>query len=178
VVVDDGRPTMRRQQALEMIARHVGGSSVATAESITAGRIARHLATVPGAEDFFRGGLVAYQEPVKRALLGVEAASIYTPRAACEMAAGAARLLDASVAVATSGVAGERPVDGVPPGTVFIGLSVDGEVRAFTYQFDGEPVEVAEHASEQALVDLARALADKPMTVPGGPADRSLPIVE
>jgi nicotinamide mononucleotide (NMN) deamidase PncC len=75
-------------------------------------------------------------------------------------------------------VAGERPVDGVPPGTVFIGLSVDGEVRAFTYQFDGEPVAVAEHASEQALVDLARALADKPMTVPGGPADRSLPIVE
>ena len=143
-----------------MIERHAGASLVATAESITAGRIARHLATVPGAEDFFRGGLVAYQEEVKRRVLGVEAPSIYCPRAACEMASGAARLLQASVAVATTGVAGDRPVDGVPPGTVFIGLSVDGVTQSFTYQFDGEPVDVAEGASEQALFDLALALSD------------------
>jgi nicotinamide-nucleotide amidase len=152
------QPT-RRQQALDTIARYAGGSSLATAESITAGRIARHLATVPGAEEFFRGGLVAYQEQVKRKVLGVEAPSIYCPRAACEMAAGAAQLLAASVAVSTTGVAGDRPVDGVPPGTVFVGLSVDGDVRAFTYHFDGEPVEVAERASEQALLDLAHALS-------------------
>jgi PncC family amidohydrolase len=143
-----------------MIERYAGGSSLATAESITAGRIARHLATVPGAEDFFRGGLVAYQEAVKRRVLGVEAPSIYCPRAACEMAAGASRLLQAAVAVATTGVAGDQPVDGVPPGTVFVGLSVDGVTRAFTYQFDGEPVEVAERASEQALLDLGLALSN------------------
>ena len=93
-------------------------------------------------------------------MLGVEPRSIYGPRAACELASGAARLLQASVAVATTGVAGDRPVDGVPPGTVFIGLSVDGVTQAFTYQFDGEPVEVAERASEQALLDLAIALSD------------------
>lgn len=153
-----GRPAMNLQQALDLIGLHAGSSSVATAESVTAGRIACHLACIPEAATFLRGGLVAYQEEVKRGLLGVQADSIYTPRAAGEMAAGVAELLGASIAVATSGVAGDAPVDGVPPGTVFIGLSVDGEVRSFTYRFDGDPTEVADRAAEQAVLELAKAL--------------------
>ncbi len=149
---------MTLQQALETIARHVGSRTIATAESISAGRIAAQLATVPGAVDFLRGGLVAYQERIKRGLLGVEAASIYSPLAAREMALGAARLLSADVAVATTGVAGGEPVDGVPAGTVFVGIALDGNADARAYHFDGAPERVAEQAGEQALVDLARAL--------------------
>jgi nicotinamide-nucleotide amidase len=150
--------SMDADMALELIGRHVGVRTLATAESITAGRLAQMLATVPKAEEFFRGGLVPYQEPLKRELLGVAADSVYSHRAAREMAAGAARLFGASVAVATTGVAGDAPMDGVPPGTVFVGLSCDGDVSSFAHVLDGEPDEVADRAAERALVDLAIAL--------------------
>lgn len=157
--VDPADPeSMDADLALELIGRHVGGHTLATAESITAGRIAKLLATVPKAAEFFCGGVVPYQEPLKRELLGVTAESVYSHRAAREMAAGAARLFGASMAVATTGVAGDAPMDGVPPGTVFVGLSRAGEVSSFAHVLDGSPDEVADGAAERALIELAIAL--------------------
>ena len=88
------------------VAELLDGRTIATAESCTAGRLAEVLATVERATDFFRGGIVAYQEWVKRDLLGVTASSVLTPEAAAQMAIGAARLMRAEVAVSTTGVAG------------------------------------------------------------------------
>jgi nicotinamide mononucleotide (NMN) deamidase PncC len=48
--------------------------------------------------------------------------------AAEEMVRGVAMLLDAEVAVATTGVAGDHSEDGSPPGTVYIATYVDGQV--------------------------------------------------
>ncbi|RPI07691.1 MAG: CinA family protein, partial [Actinobacteria bacterium] len=115
-----------RSATAGLVASALGGRAVASAESCTAGRICEALATVTGASDWFRGGVVAYQEPVKRALLDVEAASVLSEQAAAEMATGVAELLEADVSVATTGVAGDEPVDGVAPGTVFIATCVGG----------------------------------------------------
>ena len=62
----------------------LGARTVACAESCTAGRLSQAFAAVGGAEDWFRGGLVAYQVPVKRSLLGVTAASVLNEEAAKE----------------------------------------------------------------------------------------------
>src|ERR1700710_2725089 len=104
----------------EQIAALLDGRTVATAESLTAGRVAERFAYVTSATDFLRGGLVAYQDRIKRDLLGVTAESVLSEKAVVEMANGACRLLDADVATATSGLAGDDPLDGVAPGTVFI----------------------------------------------------------
>lgn len=48
------------------------GATVATAESCTGGNIARRFTALPGASDYFRGGVVAYSNDVKRSLLGVD----------------------------------------------------------------------------------------------------------
>ncbi len=129
-----------------------------TAESCTAGRIAETLACVEKATEFLRGGVVAYQEQIKRRLLGVTDASVLTPAAATQMAHGVARLLDAPVTVATTGVAGGEPKDGVPPGTVCIATAVHGTATVNVHHFDGTPEEVCELARHQALLDLERAL--------------------
>lgn len=142
----------------EQVSALLAGRTVATAESCTAGRVAAALAAAEGAADFFRGGLVAYQVPVKQELLGVSTSKVLNLRTAEEMAVGATRLLGASVAVATTGVAGGEPIDGVPAGTVFIGTAVDGQTSSARHWFAGEPDEVCAAAAQQALRDLAAAL--------------------
>lgn len=131
---------------------------MATAESCTAGRIAETLACVPGAVEFLRGGLVAYQEGIKRNLLGVVAESVLSLNCARQMATGICDLLDADVGVATTGVAGDEPEQGVLPGTVFIAVAIDGAASAGRYVFAGEPAEVCDRAKQQALADLLDAL--------------------
>lgn len=142
----------------QRVADRLAGRQVACAESCTAGRIASALAAAGDAADFFRGSLVGYQEQVKREQLDVTAESVYSAEAAEEMALAVCRLLGADAAVATSGVLGDEPQDGVPPGTVFIATAVDGRADAQRYRFDGSPAEICEEASDQALRDLAAAL--------------------
>ena len=142
------------------ISELLGDRTVACAESCTAGRVSAVFAGVEGAADWFRGALVAYQVPVKRALLGVEAESVLCEQAAAEMAIGVAELLDASVAVATTGVAGDEPEDGVEPGTVFFATYVDGRVQVATHRFDGSPESVCDAARNCALGMLRHHLGE------------------
>ena len=48
------------------------GATVAAAESCTGGNIAHRFTSLPGASAYFRGGVVAYSNEVKTALLGVD----------------------------------------------------------------------------------------------------------
>jgi nicotinamide-nucleotide amidase len=150
---------MLDEDVANQVAELLEGRSVASAESCTAGRIAAVMACVEDASEFLRGGVVAYQEAVKRDLLGVTAESVITAEAAEQMAHGVARLLGAEVAVSTTGVAGDKAEDGTPPGTVYIGVKVDDTVTSRVHRFDGSPQEVCERARRRALLDLVDALS-------------------
>lgn len=141
------------------VVAQLGGRSLATAESCTAGRISQAFAAVGDAERWFRGGVVAYQPDVKHVLLSVASSPVLSEAAAAEMAAGVARLLSADVAVATTGVVGDEPKDEVAPGTVFVATSVDGKLTARTHRFDGDAQLVVTAAVRQALADLLVDLA-------------------
>lgn len=103
------------------------GWSVATGESLTAGLVAATLADVPGASATLRGGIVAYQVPVKASLLGVDdadlAQGVVSAAVARAMARGAADALGAEVGIGTTGVAGPEPHDGEPVGSVWIAVT-------------------------------------------------------
>jgi nicotinamide-nucleotide amidase len=142
------------------VAELLAGRTIATAESCTAGRVAEVLACVEQAADFFRGGLVAYQDEIKRGLLGVTAPSVLTADAAGQMASGVARLFDADVTVSTTGVAGDEAEEGTPPGTVYIATSVDGSVTSSVHRFEGSPEQVCEQARRRALLDLIDAMTN------------------
>ena len=61
---------------MDKVARIIGemlrdrGCTVSVAESFTSGRVAATLTSVPGASEYFIGGVVAYSEDIKRDVLG------------------------------------------------------------------------------------------------------------
>ncbi len=122
------------------LARAVGerlrerGLTIATAESCTGGAVAAALATIPGASDYLRGGVIAYHAEVKERLLGVPAALIASEgvvSAACAlaMARGVRATCGADIGVATTGIAGPGGAEpGKPVGLVHLAVAwPDGE---------------------------------------------------
>ena len=136
------------------------GRSVATAESLTSGAVAGRLGAAPEAADWFRGGLVSYHDEVKHKVLKVDPGPVVRDKAARQMAEGVARLLSADAAVATTGAGGPDEQDGQPPGTVFIAVWADGDVRSREFHFDGDPVAVIEKGVDAALQMLLDALSE------------------
>jgi nicotinamide-nucleotide amidase len=95
----------------EQVADLLRGHRIGLAESETAGLLAARLTERPGASDYVAGGVVAYSNEAKVALLGVPAELIerrgaVSPEVASAMADGALQRFDADVACAVTGIAG------------------------------------------------------------------------
>lgn len=137
------------------------GLTVATCESLTAGLVAATLATVPGASEVLRGGLITYATDLKTSLAGVDAALLERVGAvdaevARQMAVGAARACGADVGVACTGVAGPAELDGKPVGTVFVAVAVPdkiAEVVVRSHYYPGNR-SVIRHATVGACLEL------------------------
>jgi nicotinamide-nucleotide amidase len=132
-VYGSGEETLQSVVA-DLLREH--GMTVSVAESCTGGLVLSRLTDVPGSSDYVAGGVVAYSNEVKVALLGVPqdtlgAHGAVSRQVATEMARGVRRALGTSVGLATSGILGpgggteEKPV-----GTVWIGLSDDSGATA------------------------------------------------
>jgi nicotinamide-nucleotide amidase len=141
------------------------GRTLAVAESVTGGGIADQIVAVPGASRAFMGGVVAYDNAVKRDVLGVREdtlarAGAVSEEVAVDMARGARAALRADFALATTGIAGpdggsaEKPV-----GLVWFALVDDaGEVETYSRTFPGERSDIRERAAMTALSLVWRRL--------------------
>lgn len=163
-----GRSTADRAAAVIAAARQAG-LTIATAESLTGGRVCAALVAVPGASDVMRGGVVAYLPEVKVEVLGVNeatlaSAGVVSEPTAREMARGARTVLSADVAVATTGAAGPEPHDGAEPGTVCLGVADASGEWSRTVLIPGGRDDVVAGSVDAAL-DLLAAFVD-------GSADR------
>lgn len=131
--------------------------SLATAESVTAGLVAHRLATVPGASNWLRGGIVAYTNEMKTALLGVpenliDRHTAVSAEVAEAMAVGARQRFASDLAVSTTGYAG--PTAGgpnQPVGLVYVGLAWDGGSAAWNFNWLGTRTEIQSRTAKLAL---------------------------
>lgn len=103
--------------------------TIATAESCTAGGIANRISSVPGASKYLVGGVITYATEAKEKLLGVKHSTIedfnvVSANVALEMATGAMKLFDTDIAISITGLAGPDAVDGIEPGTIYIGIAL------------------------------------------------------
>ena len=139
--------------------------TIGVAESVTGGGIADAIVSVAGASQAFYGGIVAYDNSVKRELLGVKKKTLkafgaVSEETAIAMARGARKALGVDFALATTGIAGpgggteEKPV-----GLVWFAL-VDDENVVETHRatFPGQRSDIRARAEMTALSLIWRRL--------------------
>ncbi|MGE0137091.1 MAG: competence/damage-inducible protein A [Ilumatobacteraceae bacterium] len=129
--------------------------TLALAESVTGGLVAGRLTGVPGASDVLRGSIVSYASEVKFDLLGVDQGPVVSERAAAQMAEGARRVLGADVGLALTGVAGPTEQDGMPVGTLCIGVALPDATITRTVRLPGARDQMRQMSVITAL-DLVR----------------------
>jgi nicotinamide-nucleotide amidase len=155
----------RGVEELVLEACRAQGLSLAVAESCTGGLVAARLTSIAGASDVFRGGLVAYDNDVKLAQLGVPEATLaahgaVSAETAAAMAAGIRESLGAEVAIATTGIAG--PGGGTPEkpvGLVYLHAGGPRGELARELQLPGDREAVRRRATAAALHLLRELLA-------------------
>ena len=132
------------------------GATLSTMESLTGGLLGADSTRVPGASRFYLGGVVSYSVGAK-ARFGVpqdllsRTVSAETARA---MAEAARSLFGSTYALATTGVAGPDPLEGEPPGTVYVALAgpTGAEVRRYRFPGDRETVRLRSVYAALALL--------------------------
>src|SRR3989338_4760823 len=118
--------------------------TLAVAESCTGGTIANLITDLPGTSRYFLGGIIAYTNTAKTALLGISPQTLLTHGAvsdavARQMALGVQTRFGADYAIATTGIAG--PSGGTkdkPIGTVYIAVATPTSVHVAPGFFPGE----------------------------------------
>ena len=133
------------------------GLTIATAESCTGGAVAAALATIPGASDYLRGGVIAYHAEVKAGLLGVPADvitrdGVVSEACALAMARGARVACGADIGIATTGIAGPGGAEpGKPVGLVWLAIAWPGGTYARHTGYPGDRMAVIGAAAIDAL---------------------------
>ena len=160
------------QQVAALLREGPGGPrTVATAESCTGGLLAARLTDLAGSSDYFKGGIVAYDNDVKVRLVGVAPALIEAHGAvSCEVAValaeGACERLGADFGVGITGIAGPGgATEDKPVGLVWLSVASapgdgreGGEELTRKVELPGGRVDVRDRATSVAMHLLRRVL--------------------
>ena len=148
-------------RVLEVLAAR--GETLATAESLTGGMLSSLLTDVPGASRSFVGGVVSYATRVKVSVLDVpadvvERHGVVSEECAAAMARGVRRRLDATWAMATTGVAGPDAQEGRAVGTVWVAVAGPDGTGTRQLALEGDRDEIRRGSCRAVLQVLADRL--------------------
>jgi nicotinamide-nucleotide amidase len=140
--------------------------TLGTAESCTGGYIAHLLTTDAGASKYFKGTIVAYDNSVKKDVLGVSPATLETVGAVSEetvkeMVKGVLKNLKTDYALATSGIMGpDGGTEEKPVGTVWIAVGDKNKIEAKQLHLRFDRMRNIEQTSYAALNILRKFIDD------------------
>ena len=145
-------------------------ATLATAESLTGGRLAAAVTAVPGASAAYVGGVVTYATELKVALLGVPEAlvdqhGVVSAECAVAMARGVRGLTGAAYGVSTTGVAGPDRQEGKPVGTVYVGLVGPAGESVLAMELQGDRAQIQDRTCAEALSALSAILHEEQGTL-------------
>jgi len=138
---------------------------LATAESCTGGALSKAVTDIPGASDWFNGGLITYSNIAKQQLLQIPESLLIEKGAVSKevaqaMVSGVLANSDANIAIAVTGIAG--PAGGSkekPIGTVWFAFGLPkGQVEMVLKHFDGNRLSIRKQSVKFALEKLIELL--------------------
>jgi PncC family amidohydrolase len=138
--------------------------SIATAESLTAGLVSSHLASISGSSGYLFGGIVAYSIPIKARILGVdermaEKCNAYSAEVATQMAQGVCKLYGVDIGISTTGYAEPDASHKIEQPQAFVALSVLGDLSHTQIFADGmSRNEARDFVAKKALIFLLETL--------------------
>lgn len=135
--------------------------TLATAESCTGGLVASRFTDLSGASNYFKGGVVAYTNEIKRDILRVKSETLETfgavsSQTALEMATNVRELFNATIGLSTTGVAGPLTSEGKPVGLVFIAIVGENFSEVKEFHFTGSRTEIKFQAADEVFNLLMR----------------------
>jgi nicotinamide-nucleotide amidase len=141
------------------------GLSLAVAESATGGHLAALITDAPGASQYFRAGYVVYTRAAKEDL-GVSPAVLdqhgtVSAETTAALARAARERSGADAAIATTGVAGPDPSDGLPVGTIHLAVDLQGQLTCQHSQYSTTRAEFKRRGALEALALLWRGLRSR-----------------
>lgn len=151
------------QTEVVSIVRVLGDKSltVGFAESCTGGLLSSYFTELAGVSSVFVGSVVSYDNKLKQKFLRVSEETLKTKGAvsfetAKQMAEGALKALEVSVAVSVTGIAGPTGGSSTKPvGTVFIAVAgLESETKTFEHHFDGDRKAIQLQACFEAVKHL------------------------
>jgi nicotinamide-nucleotide amidase len=119
------------------------GLTLSCAESLTGGLFQSEITSLPGASAVLKGGVVCYQDEIKKKVLSVredtlKQHSAVSEQCALELAENVRTLFASDIGISFTGVAGPDDLDGKKAGTVWIGLAIkDRPAKAFLLNLAG-----------------------------------------
>jgi nicotinamide-nucleotide amidase len=142
--------------------------SLCVAESCTGGAIASLITRVPGSSEYFKGGIVAYSDEIKRDQLAIEYSLIekygaVSKQVVEDMADNTRLLFNTDYSIAVSGIAGpsggseEKPV-----GTVWIAISCKSITHSEQFKFGDNRERNIRRAAVTALNMLRKLMISEP----------------
>jgi nicotinamide-nucleotide amidase len=140
------------------------GESLSVAESITGGALTSEIVSVPGASHILKGSIVAYSVEIKMRELSVpqeliDRASVVSEEVALAMADGIRARMNTTWSIASTGVAGPGPHQGIAAGTVWLAIVGPNTRETVKLALEGDRETVRRGAVESALGVFARILS-------------------
>ena len=138
--------------------------TVATAESLTGGKIAATIVSVAGSSAYFKGSIVAYSAETKQSLLNVAKSTIETNTVVSkevvkEMALGVQQKLQSDYAIAVTGNAGPTTDhNDKSVGVVFIAIASENSVLVEEFNFGKPRGRVIDKTVNKALEMLEKEI--------------------
>ena len=127
----------------KVIASHLTSKklSLSVSESCTGGKISSAITALSGASKYFKGGVIAYSDDIKKELLEIspdliDKYTVYSHEVVEAMAKGTLKKFNADYAIATSGNAGPNNASEVDDvGTVYIGIASKNSCYSHKFNF-------------------------------------------
>ncbi|MDD3654185.1 MAG: competence/damage-inducible protein A [Desulfotomaculaceae bacterium] len=142
------------------------GMFLSVAESCTGGLIGARLTDIPGSSAYFKGGVIAYSNELKKSILGVapelldQYGAVSKPTAVA-MAEGIRKLTASSLGLSVTGIAGpDGGTPAKPRGLVYIALATGEGTFCQEFQFPGERFAVRRGTVSAALNMVRHYLQD------------------